>query len=327
MRILMNTCSYSFDVPGGGEHQLLNTKAALEKKGVKVELYNQWNPRFDQFDLVHFFTVQKGMASFCEYVKDRGMPLALSPIFWPRENAQRGEMWEIEKMLHLADVILPNSVTEAKLLGSIFDVPEKKFFVAVNAVDAPIFQSPEPERFRSIHSLEKRFLLTVGNIEERKNQLGVLQAIAGLNLDIEYVCIGNVRSKDYFDLCSTFPNFRYINALSQKELADAYAACSGFILASSFETPGLAAIEAAITGAPVCVTSVGSTKEYFGDIASYVDPENPESVKNGVLSIIDQPKLSETSKNVLMEKYSWGATADQSLLAYHSIIKVGARSR
>src|SRR5207237_9013780 len=55
-------------------------------------------------------------------------------------------------------------------------------------------------------------------------------------------------------------------------LASAYAAARVFALPSWFETPGLAALEAALAGCAVVVTPLGCAREYFGDRVEYVRP-------------------------------------------------------
>ena len=60
-------------------------------------------------------------------------------------------------------------------------------------------------------------------------------------------------------------NVKFLGDLdhSSDMLRSAYAACDVFVLPGWFETPGLAALEAALAGAKVVATKGGSTKEYF----------------------------------------------------------------
>ncbi len=323
MNICFNTCWFSFDVVGGGEFQFLNTRKAVEAQGIHTRLFNQWKPEFDQFDLVHFFTVQQGMASFCEYVKNRGLPLALSPIFWPRPDASRGEMWETEKMFRLADVIFPNSEAEVEIIRKTFDIPAEKFRVTVNAIDPSEFAPAQPAAFRHRYQLEgKPFILCVGNIEPRKNQLRTLEALKKARIDWPLVTIGHVRDKNYFAQCeSGFSNFIYLGPSPQSELSSAYAACDLFVLPGTCETPGLAALEAGYFGAPLLVTEVGCTREYFGEHAVYVNPYDVESIARGFSESLSRPlERSELLKKRVLENFTWRQTAEQVIAGYKSIL-------
>src|SRR6185437_7691066 len=62
-------------------------------------------------------------------------------------------------------------------------------------------------------------------------------------------------------------------------LASAYAAARVFALPSWFETPGLAALEAALAGCAVVVTPNGCTREYFGPRVEYARPDRPAAIR------------------------------------------------
>ena len=51
---------------------------------------------------------------------------------------------------------------------------------------------------------------------------------------------------------------------------------------SFYETPGLAALEAAVVGIPIVITEQGCTKEYFEENVFYCNPHIEESILNGL---------------------------------------------
>lgn len=66
-------------------------------------------------------------------------------------------------------------------------------------------------------------------------------------------------------------------------LASAYAAARVFALPSWFETPGLAALEAALTGCALAITPYGSTRDYFGELVEYGWPDRPAEIERAVV--------------------------------------------
>src|SRR4051795_3125182 len=66
-------------------------------------------------------------------------------------------------------------------------------------------------------------------------------------------------------------------------LASAYASARVFALPSWFETPGLAALEAALAGCAVVVTPFGCTREYFGDWVLYARPDRPRAIARALV--------------------------------------------
>ncbi len=78
-------------------------------------------------------------------------------------------------------------------------------------------------------------------------------------------------------------------------LASAYAAARVFALPSWFETPGLAALEAALAGCSVVITPFGSTRDYFGGLVSYARPDRPEEIRRSLKTCWDDgpdPRLA-----------------------------------
>ena len=121
MRVLFNTYPVAFGCPGGGEIQLLRSKQALEALGVEVLLFDPWRPQFESVDVVHYYSVQGGSMNFCDYVKNIGLPLLISPVLWlTEENRGRFPMGEIHDLLVRCDRILPNSQPECDQLAEAF---------------------------------------------------------------------------------------------------------------------------------------------------------------------------------------------------------------
>lgn len=325
MRVLFNTFPVAFDCPGGGEIQLLKCKEALEAIGIEVLLYDLWKPQLDHVDIVHYFSVQGGSSNFCNYVHSKGIPLAISPILWITEASYKARIYpvdEIRHLLHIADRLLPNSHTEAKALSTLFDVPLEKFSPIVNGVDDYFLnQSADPQLFCDDYKIQSPFLLNVANIEPRKNQLNLVRAVR--SLDIPLVVFGNIRDRTYFDQCMTEAKgcLHYLGYLEHPSpmLLSAYSACEAFVLPSTLETPGLAALEAAALGAKVVITQEGCTKEYFGDTVVYADPQSVESIRAAICQQLHRPAQLGLKGHVASQ-FTWQHAAHQLKQAYSEVL-------
>lgn len=323
LTVLFNTYPVAFDCPGGGEVQLLKYIEALEGLGVTCLRYDPWNPapQFDAADIVHFFSVQGGSGPFLLYAKyTRKLPLALSPIIWIDDPAKYG-MREIGYMLGRADLLLPNSKAECDQLSSLFDVPLERFSPVVNGVDDIFFESADPGIFRQTFAIDGPFLLCLGNIERRKNQLALIEALAGTG--IQLVLAGRDRERDYAAECRKIAgkSVRFIGPLEHGSLLhrSAYAACSAFALPSTLETPGLAALESAACGTPLAITEIGCTREYFGEMATYLDPQDKESIRNAVLKAMAMLRDSALKEHV-RANYTWKRASEQLVDAYERLL-------
>jgi glycosyltransferase involved in cell wall biosynthesis len=185
-------------------------------------------------------------------------------------------------------------------------------------VDKNFSKNVDPIIFRKKYAIWDPFLLNVGNIEPRKNQL--LLAEAARKINIKLILIGHVRDYNYANhLFASYPEVRYLGPLPQSNLlVAAYKACDVFCLPSMLETPGLAAIEAATVGAKVSVTEVGSAREYFGDYASYTNPSSLDSI---VQSIFSQLRSTHTPiSNFDYSNFYWENVVEKLSGVYKSLL-------
>lgn len=334
----------AFQAPGGGEVQLLKTKEYLEKEGIDVTLLDIWNDKLSSFDLLHIFGSVKDCLPMMEAAKNFGVKTVLSTICWyswksawgtygsPKDRAlalarQAAKSWfpfvpsKRKRMMQMADLLLPNSQTEADQIARYFQVPREKITVIPNGVE-PLYARATPEAFWERYKL-KDFVLCVGRIEPRKNQLNMIRALSGLSVPV--VFIGDIvpNYQGYADACrrEAGPNIHFLGALPHDSelLISAYAACDTFVLATWLETPGLAALEAGLAGAKIVITREGATREYFKDYAHYVSPDRIPEIREGTLGSLKAFKNNRL-KQFILEHYLWQQAAQKIKLAYASLI-------
>ena len=157
----------------------------------------------------------------------------------------------------------------------LFGVSEERMRVVPNGV-LPAMAPQRPDEFFVRYGTIP-FVLSVGRIEPRKNTLGLIQAARRLGLPL--VVAGEAppgfeRLRGGMPACRGRSNASGWGGSSIEDplLASAYAAARVFALPRWFETPGLAALEAALAGCSVVITPYGSTREYFGDLVEYARP-------------------------------------------------------
>ena len=148
------------------------------------------------------------------------------------------------------------------------------------------FAHADPSLFEKKYEISD-FILAVGNFGyQRKNMLNLLFALE--KLEHPAVLIGKMYDNSYGKKCrekiEALTHVTWIDAIDHNDpmLESAYAACKVFAMPSLFETPGLAAMEAALAGANVVITPYGGPKEYFLNMAEYVNPKNIESIRNKI---------------------------------------------
>jgi glycosyltransferase involved in cell wall biosynthesis len=226
-------------------------------------------------------------------------------------------------MMEIADILIPNSKSEADQLRRFFLIPEGKISQIPNGVD-PVFENASPDLFRSKFKFEK-FVLCVGRIEPRKNQLNMIRALN--RTDIPFVIIGDhvKHYPEYYQACrkEAGPNIHFLGGMPHDSeiLRSAYAACDTLLLASWLETPGLAALEAALAGAKVVITQEGATREYFRDLVGYTNPSSVKDIQIQTSHAYGLPKDGRL-QDLVRRDYQWKHIANKVLVEYQRLLRL-----
>ena len=319
LEITYATYPTAFETPGGGEIQILQYRKHLATGGVNVSLFDPWKPDLGSVDVFHYFSCYRGSENFLDELTRRGIPIVLSPTLWVEKGAEGYPLEQIRQMMGMAGRIVCNSDMECDLLSNTFSVPRAKFATVYNGVDPGFMQPADGETFRSFCGVRGNFVLNVANVEPRKNQLRLTEAIKRLGLKL--VMIGGIRDHVYFEECISLGSgcLTYIPALPHDSglLRAAYASCSLFALPSLLETPGLAALEAACVGAKVLVTGVGCAREYFESHAIYVDPLSVDSIAAGIGEGLLSPD-PDAARDIVRRKFTWPAVIGRLMEVYQN---------
>jgi glycosyltransferase involved in cell wall biosynthesis len=303
MKILFNTYPSAFHTPGGGEIQLLQYKKYLKKyTALNVDFFNQWSPSIGLYDRAHYFSCMPGSLPFLRTLKGAGLPLVISPNLWITKETKNSFPWqEVEAQLLCADRIICNSEMECDELSSVFNIARNKFATVYNGVEEAFLSPFDSKPFIDKFFINSKYVLNVANIEPRKNQLNFIRALKKFP-SVQLLTVGHVRDYEYLSACidEGGEQFRYLGPLphDSDELKSAYAGCEFFALPSTLETPGLAALEAAASGAKLLITTQGSTKEYFKDFPEYVEPFDIDGMSKSIAKLLEAPKSNDLKKYI-----------------------------
>ena len=342
----MKVCVASYQavsiLHGGPNTQIHGTMQHLGAHGVDVSFFDPWKSfRQEDCDLFHVFAANIGTYHLAREIHALGIPIVLSPIIYSNHSARfvRNSL-SLSRMMRkigrgiwsdyglAAEIcswgkrVLPNTQAEANLLCEGLGVQRSKVTVIPNGVDER-FANADPSIFKNKYGLDG-FILNVGHIgHERKNVLALIQALA--QIDHPAVIIGRIVKGEYGDACmheaSKYKHITLIDGLdnSSDMLASAYAACDVFVLPSSFETPGIAALEAGLAGAKIVITQHGGTREYFGDMVSYVEPRSVDSIRDGILHSLNAAR-SHKLRDHIRKEYLWQRIAEKTVQEYRRVL-------
>ena len=125
------------------------------------------------------------------------------------------------------------------------------------------------------------FVLCVGRLEPRKNQLLLLEALTDVDVDVVFATGGYAYRRDYLEALQAFRRrgrTLYLPKLTPAELAAAYRLARVHVLPSWFELPGLVTLEALRHGCGVVASDRGTLRDYLVDTIPYSAPDDPAAL-------------------------------------------------
>lgn len=315
-------------VDGGVATQALRTFEETSKLGVSLEQYDPWKSYdWEEIAAVHIFCANLESYNITKAVYEKGIPLIVSSVFFSAHSnaliraellcskliqrvlsGNRTSFDYLKEICTMADIVLPNTTDEKEKLINAIGIPANKITVIPNGVDNR-FAHATAEQFKEKYK-SSDYILTVANLGyQRKNALNIIKALQ--NISHPAFIIGPYFDTPYGRACKKelekAPHIQWIGPLhnSSPLLASAFAGAKVFALPSLFETPGIASMEAALTGTTIVTTPYGGTKEYFGEHALYAEPKSIQDIHRAITEALCKEPSSLThhiQKNFLWEK-------------------------
>lgn len=175
-----------------------------------------------------------------------------------------------------------------------FQVPPGKIEIIYQPVAAAFFEKQDNSAVLKKYNLPEKYILAVGTIESRKNQLTLLKAVRRSKIEIPVVFVGKPTAylseiKKYISEKGMENQVVFLSGLPENELAALYQNAHFSAYISVFEGFGLPVIESMASGCPVLTSSVSCLPETAGDAAVLCDPSNVEDIADKLKSLLADP--------------------------------------
>jgi glycosyltransferase involved in cell wall biosynthesis len=207
-----------------------------------------------------------------------------------------------------ARVLTVSERSKADLI-ELYGVPGERVVVTPNGVD-PAFHARAPSDTVS----QGPYVLAVGAIQRRKNQLAALEAASAAGLPL--VVAGPEKDTALADELRR-RGARVEGYVETERLAELYCGAACLVQASHFEGFGLPVLEAMASGTPVVAVREPALEEVAGDAAIFV---HDDALADGIRqAVVERDRLVAAGLE-RARAFSWRATAEQTLAVYRAIL-------
>jgi glycosyltransferase involved in cell wall biosynthesis len=239
------------------------------------------------------------------------------------------------KKIHRADrIIVISDFIRNEAIQRFGFSPEKLTTIPLG-ISREIFRVYEPQDLvpiREKYRLPENFLLFVGSLEPRKNLERLLLAYQNLDEstrnEVKLVLTGfkGWENEKVMSLIRKMKSdVMYLGYAPEDDLGKIYNLARAFIYPSLYEGFGLPPLEAMACGCPVVVSNTASLPEVCGDAAYYVDPEDSNSITEGIGLVLRDERLRHALARKGIDRassFGWEKSAREHLRVFEETLSV-----
>lgn len=192
-------------------------------------------------------------------------------------------------------VIAISECTKADLVAD-YGIDPAKIDVIYQGID-PIFSldidTAKKQEVRARYKLPSDYVISVGTVQPRKNQLLAVRALSTLPRSIKLVIVGRmdgpygVLVRREIGRLGLADRVIHLSGIPFADLPALYADARASLYTSRYEGFGLPVVESLTVGTPVVACTGSCLEEAGGEGAVYVDPDDIPACRDAVQKILD----------------------------------------
>jgi glycosyltransferase involved in cell wall biosynthesis/Flp pilus assembly protein TadD len=356
LRILMQIRPNALTERGGDTVVMERIAEGLKAAGhhVDVDVASVLSPK--DYDLVHLYNfctpqITESQAKICV---DQGVPYVVTTMYedWPLFfNTMMAHYLLIERYIEIGQPAHAwsdlkraiDGIAPAGIQDNSYTAKHAAALIGTGTAEcnALLRDFPATQRVRSYHcgcdvkasaddgsAFRKEFgindyVLCVGRLETRKNQLMLMKAMEDSELTLVFATGGFSYQAQYDQAMRRFRRRGrtiFTGKLSSELLASAFAGARVHVLPSFYELPGLVSIEAARYGTNIVVTDWGTIRDYLGEDAWYCNPTDESGIRRAVEQAYAAPRRPRLKERVA--QFTWENAVSENLKIYREALGI-----
>lgn len=298
--------------------------------------------RRDRPDLLH---VQYTAPLFCT------VPLVVSvhdisyldfPEYFTRFRAIQLR-FTVERTVRAAARILTPSEFSRRAIMRAYNLNGENVVVVHNAVSStfrPMQREAASHWVRDHFGIPAPFVLTVGDLQPRKNHLGLIQAFEELirhnpQLPHHLVMVGKETwfaptVRQAAAKSAVADRLHFTGWVSDDDLRHFYGACDAFVFPSFYEGFGLPILEAMACSRAVACSNTSAMPEVANASALLFDPASRAEIVRAMRDLLLDPALRQRKERLgsnRASQFTWARAARETLDVYYEVAGADKRSR
>jgi glycosyltransferase involved in cell wall biosynthesis len=292
--------------------------------------------RRDRAELLHVqYTAPLG-CSIPVVVSVHDVSFLERPDYFPLHRALQLRL-TVQHTISKAARILTASEFSRDSIARAYDLDPDRITVMPNAAADcfhPMRREVATARIRERFHIAAPFILSVGDLQPRKNHMGLIEAFGRLmranpHLPHHLILAGkdtwNGRQvRDAAKHSGVADRIRFLGFVSDDDLLHLYNACELFCFPSFYEGFGLPVLEAMACGAPVICSNTSAIPEVADGAALFFNPHDAEQIARAMLDLILHSELRARMCRLGLQRathFSWKKTAQETLDVYYSVLE------
>lgn len=264
------------------------------------------------------------------------------PEYFTRGRALQLQYTVRRTVERAARILTPTEFSRASILKVYGDLDEDKVVVASNAAGPefrPISRDSAAIAVGARFGIAGPFVLSVGDLQPRKNHIGLIRAFAQLvrahpQLKHRLVLAGKPtwfadRIYDAAQKSGIQDRIQFCGFVSDPELLQLYNACDLFVFPTFYEGFGIPALEAMACGRAVTCSNTTSLPEVVDGAAILFDPYSTDEMVRALADLLLDAELRTRMERLGLQRaahFSWQRAAERTLAVFHEVAE-GAAAR
>ena len=256
------------------------------------------------------------------------------PQYFTRFRAHQLRMTVRRTVARAARILTPSEFSRRAIVAA-YGVSPDLVTVVPNGV-SPLFRPMQRERaaewLADQHGIRSPYVLSVGDIQPRKNHVGLIRAFeiamnACPHLEHRLVLVGketwySPEVRRAAQASSVAGRIHFTGWVSDEDLRCFYGGCDLMVFPSYYEGFGLPIMEAMACGRAVVCSNTAAMPEVADSAGLLFDPLSDRDVAQAIQDVLVHPELRQRLERLGLQRsalFNWNRSAERTLEVYYEV--------